>query len=74
MREGFTDDSAFSDTIPGEPRSSVSFRWVVALSIPACLVLVWIIPLWFPACSFLAIVPAIFALHSAAILLSGRKE
>jgi hypothetical protein len=59
---------------PTKPRSALSFRLVVGLSIPVYLLLTWIIAVWLPGNSFFALIPAVFALHSAAVLLSRRKE
>jgi hypothetical protein len=52
----------------------LGFRLVVGLSIPVYLLLTWIIAVWLPSYSYFALIPAVFALHSAAVLLSRRKE
>jgi hypothetical protein len=73
VREGIKEQPALSDPTPPGSRSPPGFRVVLALSIPVYLALAWIITTWLPGYSFLALVPAVFAVHSAAILLSRRK-
>jgi hypothetical protein len=72
MPERFKEPTS-SDAIPSRPRSSWGLRLVIGLSIPMYLAQVWVIMTWLPLYSFFALLPAVFALHSAVILLPRRK-
>jgi len=74
VRKRRDDELALSDQFPAKPRSALRFRLVIVLSIPVYVLPTWVIAVWLPGYSFFAVIPAVFALHSAAILCSGRKE
>lgn len=74
MRPRCEDDPARVEQLPTKPRSALGFRLVIVLSIPVYVLLTWIIAVWLPGYSLFAVVPAVFALHSTAVLLSRRKE
>lgn len=74
MWEGIKEGSTWSDSASPDPHSPWSFRLIIVLSIPAYLALVWVITAWLPDCSFLALIPAALAIHSAALLVSKGKE
>jgi hypothetical protein len=74
MRPKCEDGFERVEQLPTKARSARSLRLIVGLSIPVYLLVTWVIAVWVPGYSFFALIPAVFALYSAAVLLSGRKE
>ena len=74
IRERRKEDGAVSDPSTPEPRSQLGLRLIVALSILVYLGLAWIIVVWLPGYFFLALVPAMFALHSTPVLLTRNRQ
>jgi hypothetical protein len=73
MRRKSNKRSRESDPDDHRLRSPIVFRLILALSIPVYVGLTLLIAMWLPDYAILALIPAAFALHSAAFLLSGRE-
>jgi hypothetical protein len=60
---------------PPRPRSTMrrGSRTVLILSIPVFLGLSWLIASWLPRYAAFGLVPAVFALHSIALLIRGTE-